>query len=130
TNMVAHLVIGHVWSDRRHHPGEIGAELWQPPLEFGVVEAAEREEDVGEVDAGRADCNLDLSRSRWNSVECNKFHRLEITGRADLQAHPVALWINHRSTSFVGVQWSRGQSGHIPRAVAPGGLVLVRAAQQ
>ncbi len=26
-DMIAHLVVGHVWSDRGHHSGEVGAQL-------------------------------------------------------------------------------------------------------
>ena len=50
--MIAHLVVGHVWSDRAHHPGEIGPQLRQPPLEGGVT--AERDQHVSEVNAGRS----------------------------------------------------------------------------
>ena len=127
-DMIAHLVVGHVGSDGGHHPGEIGPELRQPPLEGGV--AAERDQHVGEVNAGRADRDLDLSRPRRNSVAGNQFQRLQITGRADLQAHPVALVVHHGGTSLVGVQWSQGQPRRIPLAVSPGGLVFVGAAEQ
>ena len=127
-DMIAHLVVGHVWSDRGHHPGEIGAQLRQPPLEGGVT--AERDQHVGEVDAGRADRDLDLPRPRRNPVAGNKFHRFQITGCADLQTHPVALMVGHGGLPLLGAQRSGGQPRRIPRAVSPGGLVFLGPAEQ
>ncbi len=72
-DMVTDLVVGDVRPDRGHHAGEVGAQLRQLPVEARV--AAERDEDVGEVDAGRGDRDLDLSRSRRNPVERDEFHR-------------------------------------------------------
>ena len=127
-DMVADLVVGHVWSDRGHHPGEIGAQLWQLPLEGGVT--AERDQHVGEVDAGRADRDLDLSRPRRNPVAGNKFHRLQIAGCADLQAHPVVLMVGDGGLPLLGEQRSGAQPRGVPRAVSPGGLVFFGPAEQ
>ncbi len=69
--MIPHPVAGHARSDRGHHAGEVGAQRRQPALEGRIT--AERDEDVGEVDAGRADGDLDLSGSRWNAVAGNEF---------------------------------------------------------
>ena len=112
----------------RHHPGEIGAQLRQPPLEGGVT--AECDQHVGEVNAGRADRDLDLPRPRCNPIAGNKFQGFQITGRADLQTHPVALMVHHSGLPFLRPQRSGGQPRRIPRAVSPGGLVFFRPAQQ
>ena len=55
------------------------------PSKAGV--AAERDQHIGEVDAGCADRDLDLPRPRRNAVESGQFHCFQVTGRADLQAH-------------------------------------------
>ena len=88
-DMVTDLVVGDVRPDRGHHTREIGTQLRQTPVEAGVL--AEGDEDIGEVDAGRGDRDLDLSWPRRNAFERNEFHRLQVTGRADLQAHTVVL---------------------------------------
>ncbi len=111
-DMVADLVVGHVRSDRGHHTGEVGAQLRQPPLEGGV--AAERDQHVGEVDAGCADRDLDLSRPRRNPVERNEFHRLQVAGRADLQAHPVVLVVDDGGSPLVGAQRTGAQPRGVP----------------
>jgi hypothetical protein len=49
----------------------------------------------GEVDAGRADRDLDLPRSRRNPVAGNEFQVSRSPGCADLQTHPVALMVRH-----------------------------------
>ena len=45
-----------------------------------------------------------LSRPRRNSVARNKFHRLQITGCADLQAHPVVLMVGDGVLPLLGEQ--------------------------
>ena len=60
-------MLGDVRPDRGHHACEIHTQLREPPLEARVP--AERDEDIGEVDAGRGDRDLDLSRPRRNPVE-------------------------------------------------------------
>ena len=127
-DMVADLVVGDVRPDRGHHPGEVGAQLRQPPVEGGVT--AERDQHVGEVDAGRADRDLDLARSRRNPFAGNEFHRLQITGRPDLQTHPVVLMVGDGGVPLLGAKRSGGQARRIPLAVPPGGLVLLGPAEQ
>ncbi len=68
--------------DRAHHPSEIGAQLRLSPVE-GLV-AAEGDQHVGEVDAGRGDGDLDLSRARRDPVERGELQGLQVTGSTDL----------------------------------------------
>ena len=69
-----------------------------------VGEQAHRDQHVGEVDAGHADRDLDLARSRRNPFAGNQFQRFQIAGRADLQAHPVGLMVGDGGVPFVGAQ--------------------------
>ena len=85
------------------------------PVEARVP--AERDEDIGEVDAGRGDRDLDLSRSRRNPVERDEFHRLQVTGRADLQAHTVVLVVDDGGSPLLGAQRAGAQPRRVPLAV-------------
>ena len=99
------------------------------PVEAGVP--AEGDQDVGEVDAGRADRDLDLSRTRRNPVERDEFQ--SFPGR---RACGSAGACRRARWSTVAVRRSSGRSGLGHKramyhcAVAPGGLVLLGAAQQ
>ena len=125
-DMVTDLVIGDIRPDCRHHASEIGTQLRQPALEAGVF--AKRDQDVGEVDAGCGDRNLDLSRPGRNPVERNEFHRLQVTRRADLQPHVVAFVIHDGGLPLVVAQWTGEQARRVPRAMPPGGFVFLRPA--
>ena len=127
-DMVTNLVIGDVGPECCHHAGEIGARLRQVPLEAGV--SAEGDQDIGEVDAGRADSDLDLSGTRWNPVERDELHRLQITRRADLHAHAVVLLIQDGGLPLFGAQRGGTQARRVPLIVAPSGLVLFTAGEQ
>jgi hypothetical protein len=62
--MVTDLVSCHVGSHRGDDSGEIHTELWRDPVDSGV--STERDQGIGEVDAGRGDRDLNLSRFRRN----------------------------------------------------------------
>ena len=109
---VADLVIGDVRPDRGHHADEIDAQLRQAAVEAGV--SAERDQHVGEVDAGRGDRDLDLSGPGRNTVERDEFHRLQVTGGADLQPHAVAFVVDDGGVPLVGAQRTRAQARRVP----------------
>ena len=93
--------------------------------------AAERDQHVGEVDAGRGDRDLDLSRSRRNPLEGDQFQRLQVTGRADLQTHAVALVVDDGGVAAPRAAAELGYRRAVYHcAVPPGGLVLLGPAEQ
>ena len=120
--------VGDAGADRGHHAGEVDAQLGQVALEAGV--AAEGDQHVGEVDARRADRDLDLTRSRRDAFAGNEFQSAQIAGRADLQTHAVAFIVRDGGVPLLGQQRSRAQPRGVPLAVAPCGLVLVGPAEQ
>ena len=126
--MVTDLMICHVRPDRGHHAGEVGAQLRQPAFEGGVP--TERDEDIGEIDAGCGYRNFDLPRSWWNSFERNEFHRLEVTRSANLQAHTVALVVDLGGSPLLSAQRSGAQTRRVPLAISPCGLVFLGPREQ
>ena len=121
-------MISDVGSDSGHHAGEICTELGPLPVEARV--SAERDENIGEVDTGCSDHDFDLSGPRRNPFERNEFHRLHVTGCADLHAHSVVPVVYDGGSSLLGAKRTRAQPRHIPLAVSPCGFVLFRPAEQ
>ena len=121
--MVTDTVLSDPRPDRGHDTGEISAQPRQVPFEARV--APERDEDVGEVDAGCGDRDLDRSRSWRNPVERNEFHGLQVTRSADLHAHTVVLVFDDGRSPFARAQRTGPQACGVPIAIAPGGLVFV-----
>ena len=60
----------------------------------------------------------------------DEFQGFQVTGSADLQAHAVALMVDGGGPPFVGAERRAAQPCGVPVAAAPGGLVLLRTAQQ
>ena len=127
-DVVADPVRGDLGSHRGHHTGEVDSQLRLTTLETRV--AAEGHQDVGEVEAGRRDGDLDLSRPRQNAVERRQFQGLDVTRGADLQAHAVAGVVDDGGVALVGPQWARVEAGGVALPFAEGGLVLLVPAQQ
>ena len=127
-DVVADLVVGDVGSDGRHDTGEIGTQLWQDAVEALVP--AEREQNIGKVDARCGDSDFDLSGSRRNPVEGGELHCLQVTWHADLHTHSVALVDRDGGLPLFGAQRSRAQARRVPLVVAPRRLVFVRPDQQ
>ena len=93
-------------------------------------ESAHGHEHIREVQAGCRDRDLDLSWPRRNAVDCNQFHRFQVTGGADSQAHTAFRVIDDSGVPLVGTQRTRTQARRIPLPVAPRRLVFVQAAEQ
>ena len=127
-DVLTDLMFGDIGSDGRHHAGEIGTQPRQQPVEGRI--APEGDQDVGEVDAGRADRDLDLPGTRRNSLGGSQFHGLQVTGRPDLQALSVVRVVQHGGVALFGPQRSRTQPGGVPLVGPPGGLVFFGAGQQ
>ena len=127
-DMVADPVIGDIRPNRRHHAREIDAQLRQLSVDAGV--SAERDQDIGEVDAGCADSDLDLPRPWLDPVERDELHGLQVAGGANPQPHTVVLAVDDGGSPLLGAQRGGAKARGEPRAVSPGGLVLVRAGQQ
>src|SRR5262249_51967731 len=128
THVVADLVIGDVGPDGAHHAGEVGAELRQQPVKSGI--SAVCDQDIGEVDAGRVDGDLDLTGTRRYPGRCHEFHCLQVARCADLQTHTVVPEVHDGGFALLGAQGSRAQPRDVPLVVAPSGLVLVGSGQQ
>ena len=92
--------------------------------------AAEGDQHVGEVDARRADRDLDLARPGRDPFEAQRIPATQVTGGADLQTHAVALGVRRGGRALVGPQRRQAQPGGVPLPVAPCRLVLVGARQQ
>ncbi len=124
----ADLKVSDVGSHRGHHSGEIQSELRLLSVEGWV--AAESRQHVGEVDAGCPHRNLDLSGSGPNAGGLEAFDRLWIPWGAHVQAHTVAMVVDHCAHPLVGPQRCRAQARREPPIVAPGGLVFGRGGQE
>ena len=109
-------------------PAKSAPSCWQPALETRVP--TERDEDVGEVQVGRRDRHLDLTRPGWDTGVGRQLGGLKVAGRADLQAHAVVLGLDDDGPSLVGLQRGQVEPGGVPLAVSPCGLVLVGTSQQ
>ena len=125
---VTDVVAGDVGTDRGDHADEVHTQLGSTLVDAGV--ASQGDEHIGEVHAGCRDRDLDLSRTRRDPVECGEFHRLQVAGSPDTQAHNVVRVIDDRGAPLVGTQRTRAQPRCVPLPTAPGCLVFIRAAEQ
>ena len=125
-DVVTDLVVGDVGPDRGHHAGEIDAQLRRCPVEAGVP--AERDQDVGEVDAGRGDRDLDLSGPGGTRSNAANSIVSRSPGVRICRRMPSCGVVHDGGSPLLGAQRCRAQARRVPLAVAPGGLVLVRAA--
>jgi hypothetical protein len=97
---VAHPMSRHVGTDRGDDPGEIHTELRRIAVDAGVATGGV--EHVGEIEAGRRYRDLDFPAYRRHAVERGQFHRLQITGRADLPTHAITRMIRHGGSPLLG----------------------------
>ena len=99
-------VVGDIRADRGDHAGEIHTQLWQAPVDAG--ESAHGDEDIGEVDAGCGDRDLDLpgpggTRSNAASSIVSRSPGVRICSRI-----PSCSW----STTVVRRSSGRSGAGH------------------
>ena len=126
-DFVADSVFGDSRPDGGDHTREIQAELGLLAVERRV--SAEGGQHIGEVDAGGADGDFDLSGCRCGPLGCDQLQGLQITGVADLQAHAVGFGVGEGGPPLLGAQRCPPQPRRVPRSRAPGCFVLGRAAQ-
>ena len=82
THPVAHSMVGDPWTDCGDDSGEIHPQLGQTAVDGR--EESHRDEHVGEVDAGRVNCDLDLTPARLNPVVAEGFKGLQVARGANL----------------------------------------------
>ena len=75
---VAHPMVGDIRADGSHRSGEVHTQLRQST--FDGREQAHRDQDIGEVDTGHHDGDLDLARPRRNPLAGNQFQCLQVAG--------------------------------------------------
>ena len=121
-DVIAHLVVADIGSDRGDHTGEVDAQLWLARV-TGIP--THRHQHVGEVETGRGDRDLDLTGPRCGSLESGQFHGLQVAGRANLKPHTVVSVIHHRGEALLGPKRSREQLSRVPLPLAERGLVLL-----
>ena len=109
-DFVADPVLGDPGPDGGDHTREIQAELRLLAVERRV--AAEGGQHIGEVDAGGADRDFDLSGRRCRPLGGDQLQGLQITGGADLQPHAVGFGVGEGGPPLLGPQRS-------PAAAAP-----------
>ena len=126
-DFVTDPVFGDPGPDGGDHTREIQAELRLLAVERRV--AAEGGQHIGEVDAGGADRDFDLSGRRCRPLGGDQLQGLQIAGGADLQPHAVGFGVGEGGPPLLGPQRSPPQPRRVPRSLSPGRFVLVRAAQ-